>query len=269
MQNLIITRAGQQLAARLVSGESVAEFTRLAASDHDYSAANIAELEGLSDIRQEALIPSVKRVDGSVVEIMAAMDNSELTDGYSVRAIGLFAKENEEGEVLFAVAVEPELPFYMPPYMGKTVSSVTYRLNVKVCRSDNVVFEANSAAYVTVEQLAALGQAVEQKADVSDIPTALPADGGNAETVNGHTVLSDVPANAKFTDTTYSAATASASGLVDTGAQTFAGNKTFNGSVYPNGASSCSTAQARKLSSGTAAATVSNCAAGCWYGQYE
>lgn len=37
----------------------------------------------------------------------------------------------------------------------------------------------------------------------TDIPTTLPADGGNADTVGGHTVASDVPANAKFTDTIY------------------------------------------------------------------
>lgn len=47
------------------------------------------------------------------------------------------------------------------------------------------------------------------KADKSDIPTTLPANGGNADTVNGHTVNADVPANAKFTDTDtkYSAGT--------------------------------------------------------------
>lgn len=46
-------------------------------------------------------------------------------------------------------------------------------------------------------------------------PASLPANGGNAATVGGHTVAADVPANAKFTDTTYSvfkAATASAAG---------------------------------------------------------
>lgn len=37
---------------------------------------------------------------------------------------------------------------------------------------------------------------------------------GNAETVNGHTVESDVPKNAKFTDTTYTTATPSKSGLM-------------------------------------------------------
>lgn len=43
-------------------------------------------------------------------------------------------------------------------------------------------------------------------AEILNKPTALPADGGNADTVNGHTVESNVPANAKFTDTTYKAA---------------------------------------------------------------
>lgn len=35
-------------------------------------------------------------------------------------------------------------------------------------------------------------------------PTSLPANGGNADTVAGHSVGTDVPSTAKFTDTTYS-----------------------------------------------------------------
>lgn len=40
-------------------------------------------------------------------------------------------------------------------------------------------------------------------AKTTDIPTTLPANGGNADTVNNHTVKSDVPENAVFTDTIY------------------------------------------------------------------
>ena len=43
----------------------------------------------------------------------------------------------------------------------------------------------------------------ELKKVKDSIPTKVPADGGNADTVNGHTVECDVPANAKFTDTVY------------------------------------------------------------------
>lgn len=40
-------------------------------------------------------------------------------------------------------------------------------------------------------------------ATMSDIPSSLPANGGNAATVNNHSVNSDVPQNAVFTDTKY------------------------------------------------------------------
>lgn len=42
-------------------------------------------------------------------------------------------------------------------------------------------------------------------ATMADIPSSIPSSGGNADTVNNHTVLSDVPADAVFTDnnTTY------------------------------------------------------------------
>lgn len=46
---------------------------------------------------------------------------------------------------------------------------------------------------------------------------SLPANGGNSTTVNGHSVNSDVPAGAKFTDTTYGVATASSNGLMSKG----------------------------------------------------
>jgi hypothetical protein len=39
------------------------------------------------------------------------------------------------------------------------------------------------------------------KADITNFPTSMPANGGNADTVGGHTVGVNVPSNAKFTDT--------------------------------------------------------------------
>lgn len=39
------------------------------------------------------------------------------------------------------------------------------------------------------------------KSQIIDFPTSMPANGGDASTVNGHTVGSNVPANARFTDT--------------------------------------------------------------------
>ena len=59
-----------------------------------------------------------------------------------------------------------------------------------------------------------LGSLAFSSATIPTIPSSLPANGGNSATVNGHTVKSDVPANAKFTDTTYNDATTTSSGLM-------------------------------------------------------
>ena len=60
----------------------------------------------------------------------------------------------------------------------------------------------------------ASGSHTHTKSQITDFPTSMPANGGNSSTVNGHTVNSNVPANAKFTDTTYAIATTSANGLM-------------------------------------------------------
>lgn len=80
-------------------------------------------------------------------------------------------------------------------------------------------------ANITTDMLTIFANKFAQKvADIfakkTDIPESLPADGGDAGTVNGHTVNADVPEGAKFTDTTYknmvgsSKTTAGTAGLV-------------------------------------------------------
>lgn len=65
--------------------------------------------------------------------------------------------------------------------------------------------------------------------DLTGAPTSLPANGGNATTVNGHTVAADVPASAVFTDTHYTA-----TNVVGATATATANAATTNGSTYMN-----------------------------------
>lgn len=55
------------------------------------------------------------------------------------------------------------------------------------------------------------------KSEINDFPDSLPANGGNADTVNGHNVNSNVPANAKFTDTVYTHPTTSGNKHIPSG----------------------------------------------------
>nr|DAW26153.1 MAG TPA: tail-collar fiber protein [Caudoviricetes sp.] len=116
-------------------------------------------------------------------------------------------------------------------------------------------------------------------------------DGGNAATVNGHSVNSDVPANAKFTDTTYSpgtgisisgttisnsgvrsVATGGSNGTISVNTNGTAANVAVKGlasAAYQAVQTAAGTVGLHRISSGTAAATTTNCPAGCWYGKHD
>lgn len=153
MQDLIITNQGQELIAKMIAGTSTASFTKIQTSDYDYSTETLKNLTFLYDVKQEALISSVTRTDTTMVEVIGAVNNSELTAGYYVKALGLFAKDIDGNEILYAVCIETENPDYMPAFGGKTVSGITYKMNTKVDISSQVTLEISPAAVPTMDQV--------------------------------------------------------------------------------------------------------------------
>lgn len=69
--------------------------------------------------------------------------------------------------------------------------------------------------YAKIEDLAIVATSGSYN-DLIDRPTTMIADGGNADTVNNFTVETNVPADAKFTDTTYEVVTHTVDGLMST-----------------------------------------------------
>lgn len=153
MQDLIITNQGQELIAKMIAGTSTASFTKIQTSDYDYSKETLKNLTFLYDVKQEALISSVTRTDTTMVEVIGAVNNSELSAGYYVKALGLFASDIDGNEILYAVCIEPDNPDYMPAFGGKTVSGITYKMNTKVDISSQVTLEISPAAVPTMEQV--------------------------------------------------------------------------------------------------------------------
>lgn len=78
---------------------------------------------------------------------------------------------------------------------------------------NGVISVKNSSHSHGFANIIGLQEALDGKAGISDIPAALPANGGNAATVNGFTVGTNVPADAVFTDTVYTLPPATASSL--------------------------------------------------------
>ena len=161
MQNLVITSKGQELMSRLIAGTTTATFTKIAGSDHDYSGVSLEALTELEDVKQNVLVSKVTRTDLTLVEVLAALDNHDLTEGYYVKALGLYAKDGDGEEMLYAVSVETVAPDYLPAFSGKTVSGITYRLITKVDNSEQVTLEVNPRAFPTIEQVDNIQKMIE------------------------------------------------------------------------------------------------------------
>lgn len=159
MNDLIITKQGQSLIAKMIAGTDTAKFTKLQTSSHDYTSDSLELLSELTEVKQEVEVSSVQRTDTSLVQVIAAIDNKEIVDGYYVRTIGLFAKDSKENEILYAIATDDK-PDYMPAFGGKTVSGISYKLNTKVDVANQVIIELNPANSATIEQVENLEKVV-------------------------------------------------------------------------------------------------------------
>ena len=142
---------------------------------------------------------NVKLQDGTEDNLQNLFDNGELIGGGGDSSVTLTQQEYE------ALSEEQKLGGLYYTYDTKRI----YKNGVQYGASDAEGIgynNAESGIQATTVQ-GAIDKVVKTVEDTyaktTDIPTTLPANGGNADTVNNHTVKSDVPENAVFTDTVY------------------------------------------------------------------
>ncbi len=295
MNNLVITNKGQELMAGLIAGTNHAAFTEIVTSDREYSETDLAELESIDGVKQTSEISGITRTDNNVVQIISSIENADLTEGYYIKIVGIYAVDDTENKILYAVTIEPENPIYMPAFGGKTESSVDFIFNVKVSNSDNVnlivdpsgvpsraefntvkveiktASDAAAEAKSTAESAQATATAAQTaateaktaataaKSAVTAIQTQITEGGGvPASTLGGKTA--DEFADAEHTHTT--------ANITDmpTSLPANGGNAATVG-----GAAVMTTAALglHRMASGTDEPTSATCPPGCWYGQYE
>lgn len=148
-KKVVITNKGQALMAKLMSGVGTVEFTKMAVSSTVYSDAQLVGLTSLTGIKQNAPISKVLRTNNVAVEVHAAITNDDLTIGYHMQTLGLFAKDPQEGEILYAVT-NASVAGYMPPFNGKTPSGAFFTMVTTVGNAENVTLEINPSAYATI-----------------------------------------------------------------------------------------------------------------------
>lgn len=168
---LVITENGRKLISKIIMGTENIKFTKVSVSSTGYTEEQLATLTALENVEQTSLVSKVTRTDSFVMKVEAAFSNVDLTEGYNLNTLGLYATDPDEGEILYAVTREKSGNCYMPAYNGTTVTAAYIQLFTSVGNADNISMEINPGAYATIGDIQALEKEV---ADIKEILKTMP-----------------------------------------------------------------------------------------------
>ena len=162
-KDAIITKKGHELIYKAVFNGATVEFSKIKTSDAVLGD-NLAYLTDLGSIKQEESVASVIREDDTTVKVSATFSNKELTEGYYVRAVGLYAIDPDEGEILYSISVADEetaTADWMPPFTNIGVSSLILDLVTAVGSASSVNLTVDPSTYATIAQVEDLQEQID------------------------------------------------------------------------------------------------------------
>lgn len=162
LASFIITNKGQALMAKLMQGTGTCDFTNIRLSSQVYSDAQIPGLTNLANVKQTAPVTKKTVVNTTSIQIEGAVDNTQLSAGYNINTVGIYATDPDEGEILYAAA-RAITSGYMPPYNGITVSGGVFKFVVTVGASSQVTLTVDPAGYASIADIQTL------EAEITDL----------------------------------------------------------------------------------------------------
>ena len=158
MDNIVLTEKGLALRDKLNAGQTTATFTRFCTSSAEYDQSELGALTELKDSKLESAVTNLEIREDHTMVISGAVDNKSLQEGYYITLIGLYAKETDGEEILFAVS-KVSSPMYMPEKSG-ALSGMSIRFSIKIENADSVDVTVDPTTAATLGDLNALKKEV-------------------------------------------------------------------------------------------------------------
>ena len=240
----VVTTAGEGVIAQALQGTKLT-WTKMRTSSVAVAAASIKALTALTGIEQETDITDASVYSGNVVQVSARFSNEGVATAYLIQTVGIYGQLAGGSETLIAVmtAVTPD---EMPVYDADAPSAFIFTNHLTVQDAASVTMEVSDAGTATVADLQRkldkaggdLSDTVAASATASSAAYPIPAAGDSFKvilgkiikfftdiksavtglTISGKTITytkADGTTGTLTTqDTTYSAATQSANGLM-------------------------------------------------------
>lgn len=172
----VLTKQGLKLQAKVDAGNAMQLTKCRLGSGMIGSGQQLENLTELVAPVQTLPIASVTYSDDSHACIISAVtDNSAVTTGYYLREFGIYAKDPDDGEILYAVASDSE-PDFIPAKGTSTVISQEIGVALTFANAANVTAAVNTSATATISYVNTY--VTNAVADLKDMTGASPAQGG-------------------------------------------------------------------------------------------
>lgn len=146
----VLTKQGLKLQAKVDAGSRMQLTKCMLGSGTLSSGKSLENLTGLITPVQTLSIASISYSENNgACAITAVTDNSNVSTGYYLREFGIFARDPNDGEILYAVAQDAN-PDYIPPSGTSAVVSQEIGVALSFSNAANVTAQVNTSAIATV-----------------------------------------------------------------------------------------------------------------------
>lgn len=170
----VLTKKGLSLSAKVVADVTKLQFTRIVLGDNVLTG-DISSLTDIGIVRQSAEISSITMEDDYSIKASAVFSNKDLTQGYYIRAIGLYATDPDEGEILYCISTAGESEAtsdWMPPFTQVGLTNLVINMIIAVSNSSSVNMTIKDTAYASASDVAKLQIQVNAMADAIKTPVS-------------------------------------------------------------------------------------------------
>ena len=155
----IMTAAGRALQAKVEAGTKL-ELTHVKLGDGRETGDAVDELTDLVGGKAVLGISSTT-VKDSLCTVTSVILTENVSTGFWAREWGLFAKDPDEGEILYMISLDPN-PEFVPPSTAAVKQSATYAMSIAVSNAANIAVKIDPEGLTTNEMLAAAACLVER-----------------------------------------------------------------------------------------------------------
>lgn len=149
-----LTNVGFSVSNKAAIGKTQFSTTRAVSTDVDLSGYKIDDLKNLTSLPNEinsGIITDYDMQGNSVSAIKINFNNSNLKDGYVVRAVGMYAKENgSDKEFLHSITVS-DSPVYIPAVSGNVYDGFYFTMAIFSGSNKNISIKIADETNATVK----------------------------------------------------------------------------------------------------------------------